>query len=89
MNVLILQIKEFNGNFEIVSLVGTLSDGGHLHTSLSDQNGSVIGGHVIGNMVVYTTAEVMIGNCVGAVFKRIQDAKTGYQELSIEKEAKK
>lgn len=65
--------------------MGTLSDGGHLHTSLSDQNGSVFGGHVIGNMSVYTTAEVIIGNCSDAVFRRVQDDVTGYNELSIER----
>ncbi|XP_067681043.1 bifunctional protein GlmU-like [Haliotis asinina] len=78
-------IKELTGHFEIVSLVGTLSGGenGHLHISLSDPEGHVIGGHVVGDLIVYTTAEVVIGECTGAKFKREDDLETGYDELAI------
>lgn len=78
-------IKTYEGPFEIVSLVGTLSggEGGHLHISLSDSNGRVFGGHVIGDLYVYTTAEVVVGECVGLNFQREQDSKTGYDELVI------
>uniref|UniRef100_A0A0B6ZZ14 PPC domain-containing protein n=1 Tax=Arion vulgaris TaxID=1028688 RepID=A0A0B6ZZ14_9EUPU len=57
--------KHYEGHFEIVSLVGTLSGGekGHLHICLSNERGEVIGGHVMGDLIVYTTAEVMIGSC--------------------------
>jgi len=68
-----------------LSLVGTLSDGGHLHISLGDKNGDVIGGHVIGDLVVYTTAEIMIGDCTSALFTRKCDPATGYNELEISK----
>ncbi|HEV7843646.1 MAG TPA: PPC domain-containing DNA-binding protein, partial [Pyrinomonadaceae bacterium] len=38
----------FEGKYEIVSLVGTLSpDGVHLHISLSDSTGKTIGGHLV------------------------------------------
>ena len=57
------QVIEVQGRHEIVSLVGTLAGEGHLHASLSDHHGCVIGGHVMGNMIVFTTAEVVIGNC--------------------------
>lgn len=79
------QIKELTGHFEIVSLVGTLSGGesGHLHISLSDPEGHVIGGHVVGDLIVYTTAEVVIGDCTGAKFQREDDLETGYDELVI------
>ncbi|XP_060082450.1 bifunctional protein GlmU-like [Ylistrum balloti] len=76
-------VKTFEGHFEIVSLVGTLSGGGHLHISLSDVDGHVIGGHVIGDLVVFTTAEVVIGNTGGVVFTRELDTQTGYNELII------
>ncbi|XP_059145980.1 bifunctional protein GlmU-like [Physella acuta] len=80
-------IRYFEGHYEIVSLVGTLSGGerGHLHISLSDEHGEVIGGHVIGDLIVYTTAEVMIGNTAGVAFSRPLDQETGFDELVIEK----
>jgi len=46
------------GPFEITSLMGTLAAGGHLHISLSDADGHVIGGHLVGDDVIHTTAEV-------------------------------
>lgn len=79
-------IQAFQGPFEIVSLVGTLSggEGGHLHICLSDSEGHVIGGHVIGDLIIYTTAEVVIGECVNAIFEREVDPKTGYDELVLQ-----
>ena len=78
-----LQIIELEGKHEIVSLVGTLSNGGHLHTSLADERGQVVGGHVMGDMVVLTTAEVVIGVCTGLKFSREMDARTGFKELVV------
>lgn len=78
------QVRELEGPFEIVSLVGTLAgDGCHLHASLSDKDGAVCGGHVVGGMEVYTTAEVVLGHCVDAAFTREPDAATGYDELVV------
>ncbi|KAK7104793.1 bifunctional protein GlmU-like isoform X2 [Littorina saxatilis] len=78
-------IVTFEGPFEIVSLVGTLSggEGGHLHISLSDSKGKVIGGHVVGNLIVHTTAEVVVGECEGVRFEREDDKETGYEELVV------
>lgn len=40
--------SSFSETFEIVSLVGTLSqDGVHLHVALSDSTGKTIGGHFV------------------------------------------
>ena len=81
---LVFQIKVYDtGNYEIVSLVGTVSAGGHLHASFSDDQGNVFGGHVMGDMYVYTTAEIILGDCQGAVFTREYDEKSGYPELVI------
>ena len=80
---LFLQIIEVKGRHEIVSLVGTLADEGHLHASLSDKDGNVIGGHVMGNMKVFTTAEVVIGNCDTLSFTREIDDETGFEELVV------
>lgn len=74
---------EVKGKHEIVSLVGTLADEGHLHASLSDKNGHVVGGHVMGNMKVHTTAEVVIGNCDMLSFTREFDDETGFDELVV------
>jgi len=85
MPVYMLQeIHEFIGPFEIVSLVGTLSgDNGHLHISLSDAHGHMIGGHVIGGLYIFTTAEIVIGECVDLKFTREHDDFTGFHELVI------
>lgn len=78
------QVKELEGPFEIVSLVGTLTgDSCHLHASLSDKDGVVCGGHVVGGMEVYTTAEVVLGHCLDAALSREPDATTGYDELVV------
>ncbi|KAL8594391.1 hypothetical protein ACOMHN_032978 [Nucella lapillus] len=77
-------IATYNGPFEIVSLVGTLSGkAGHLHISLSDNKGLVIGGHVVGDLIIHTTAEVVIGECEGVKFEREKDRETGFHELAV------
>lgn len=70
--------------FEIVSLVGTLSpDGNHLHLSAADSTGKVIGGHLTEGNIIYTTAEIIIGESKDYFFKRETDSLTTFQELKI------
>jgi len=70
--------------FEIVSLTGTVSRHGcHLHMALSDYQGNVVGGHVLDGCVIYTTAEIILGECVGHVFTREMDDETGFDELVV------
>ncbi len=77
---------KFDGKFEIVSLVGTLSkDGVHLHISLSGSSGKTIGGHLVEGCVIYTTAEIVIGDAESLKFTREKDVETTYQELRIRK----
>ena len=79
---------DFAGKFEIVSLVGTLGqDGVHLHISISDSTGKTIGGHLVAGCLIYTTAEIVIGDAQGLSFSRELDAETGYQELRIRKKS--
>jgi len=79
-------IKEIHDHFEILSLVGTLSpEGFHLHISLGDKNGNVIGGHLVSDAIVFTTAEIVVGEAVAHEFKRPFDSKTGFGELAISK----
>jgi predicted DNA-binding protein with PD1-like motif len=73
------------GPFEIVSVTGTLStDGPHLHISVSDAGGRTVGGHLAEGSLVYTTAEVVIVELVGARFRREVDPATSYKELVVE-----
>jgi len=56
--------------FEILSLVGTLGRSAcHLHIALSDDQGQVIGGHLMEGSLVYTTAEIVIGIMPGLAFE--------------------
>ena len=80
------KVQTFNEHFEICSLVGTLSgSAGHLHIVLGRADGSTLSGHVVGDCEVFTTAEVVIGECADAVFNRTMDKRTGFDELSVEK----
>ena len=54
-----LQIETLDEHFEICSLVGTITNDGsqlssHLHTTLSRNDGSTVGGHVVSDMIVFT-----------------------------------
>ena len=51
--------------------------------SLSDGEGKVIGGHVVSDMVVFTTAEIVVGECEQLTFKRELDSRTGFRELNV------
>ena len=77
-------LEVFDEKFEIVSLVGTLSpDGIHIHISLADKNGKVLGGHLKEDCIIYTTAEIIIGECEDQLFFRELDEETGFKELKI------
>jgi predicted DNA-binding protein with PD1-like motif len=72
------------GHFEIVSLVGTVSiNGSHLHMSVSDSTGKTIGGHLLDSNLVYTTAEIVIGEGKQLVFTREKDGTTPWEELQV------
>jgi predicted DNA-binding protein with PD1-like motif len=81
-------IIEKNEAFEILSLQGTLSDQGvHLHISVSDSKGHLLGGHVVPGCIINTTAEILVVSCEDYDFKREVDATTGYMELKIYKKS--
>ena len=74
----------FEGKHEIVSLVGTLGrEGEHLHVSVSDSSGRTIGGHLMDGSLVYTTAEIAVGELTALEFSREVDPKTTYRELAV------
>jgi predicted DNA-binding protein with PD1-like motif len=72
------------GDLEILSLAGTLSaDGAHLHITIADSTGSVIGGHLCHGSLVRTTAELVLGLLPQWRFRRGLDPATGCAELQI------
>lgn len=72
------------GHFEIVSLVGTFSDtSSHIHISASDSTGKTLGGHLLDNSLIYTTAEIVIGELTDLEFNRSTDSTYGYKELDV------
>jgi predicted DNA-binding protein with PD1-like motif len=73
-----------SGKFEILSLSGTIAENGaHLHICISDENGHVLGGHLLPGCIIYTTAEIIIQSDSRFIFKREQDGSTQWHELSI------
>ena len=73
-------------NFEIVSIMGTVSkNGSHIHISLSDNKGNTVGGHLKEGCLVDTTAEICIESFNNYIFDRQYDENTGYKELVIYK----
>jgi predicted DNA-binding protein with PD1-like motif len=73
-----------DGHFEIVSLVGTVGmTGSHLHLSISDGHGRMLGGHLLDGCLVYTTAEIVMASFPNLVFRREMCENSGYPELVI------
>lgn len=71
-------------NLEIDTLHGTVSiNGCHLHISVSDIDGKVIGGHIKEGCIIRTTCELVIGILDDTVFTRQPDTKTGFDELVV------
>jgi predicted DNA-binding protein with PD1-like motif len=80
----------FDGKYEIVSLVGTLSpDEPHLHLSISDGDGKTIGGHLAAGCEIYTTAEIVLSEAAGLRITREPDAASGYNELKVRKNTRR
>jgi len=78
-------VGSFDGPFELVSGTGTVSkDGCHLHVSVSDKEGNVIGGHLKDGCRVDTTVEIVIGIIEGSSYKRTFDKNTGFKELDVQ-----
>ncbi len=69
---------------EILTLSGTLSyHGVHLHITLADAHGHVLGGHLLNGSLIYTTAEIVLGFVPNTEFRRKLDPATGYTELEL------
>ncbi|XP_023697544.1 bifunctional protein GlmU-like isoform X2 [Paramormyrops kingsleyae] len=77
------EVIHLEGPFEIVSLVGTLNKEAHLHICLADRTGATVGGHVLGDLQVFTTAEIILGEAADLQFSREMDDRTGFPELVV------
>jgi predicted DNA-binding protein with PD1-like motif len=76
-----------DGDVEILTLSGSIGTASsHLHMSVSDAGGQVLGGHVGYGCVVRTTAEVLIALLPDWRFSREPDSLTGYEELVVRRE---
>lgn len=79
------EVKYINlANLEIDNLHGTISMNGiHLHISVSDVEGLVMGGHLKEGCIVRTTCELVIGILEDTEFSRETDESTGFNELIV------
>ncbi|CAH7241585.1 MULTISPECIES: PPC domain-containing DNA-binding protein [Vibrio] len=76
--------KLIQAPFEIVSVMATLTPNHqHVHISLADENGDVIGGHLLEGTIIATTAELILHRYDTLTFSREHDDSTGYTELTI------
>src|SRR6478735_9244576 len=74
------------GFFEIVSLTGTFSSTEcHLHVSISNNAGITLGGHLLDENLIYTTAEIVVLELTNLNFKRQLDSTYGFKELVVTK----
>ena len=80
-------VNRSEGEFEIVSLTGTLGpgreDGCHIHVCLTGPSGAAFGGHVQEGCLVCTTAEIVIGVLDGVRYAREIDPATTFPELVV------
>ena len=73
-----------DGEFEILTLAGSIAaNGSHLHISISDTQGRVLGGHVCAGCRIRTTAEILLALLPDWQLSRDADRATGYAELTI------
>jgi predicted DNA-binding protein with PD1-like motif len=72
------------GFFEMASLTGTFSGTScHLHLSVSDHEGKTLGGLLLDDNIIYTTAEVTVIDLTELEFKRAPEATYGFNELVV------
>ncbi len=69
-------------DYEIVSLTGTVSHGkAHIHISMADESGAVIGGHLMYGCLIDTTCELVLGILEEYDSIREYDESTGFNEI--------
>lgn len=78
--------NEFNGDFEIVSLTGTINTMDnkfycHLHMSVGNEKGEVFGGH-LNKAIISPTCEMVI-TIIGGIVDRYYDEEVGLNLLKF------
>jgi uncharacterized protein len=72
-------------DLEVLSLSGTLSvHGMHMHMSVADRDGHMLGGHMLDGCIVRTTLELTVQEIDGLRMLRVKDEISGYDELNPE-----
>ena len=72
-------------DLEVLFLSGTLSiHGMHLHLSVADRDGKMLGGHMLDGCIVRTTLELTVQLIDGLRMLRVNDEQSGNDELSPE-----
>jgi len=72
------------GFYEIIALSGTFSESScHIHISVSDSKGQTIGGHLLDENLIYTTAEIVVVSLDDLEFQRITDPTYNFKELVV------
>ena len=80
-------VRTVDEHCEILSLMGTVSqERCHLHIALSRQGLSAFGGHLKEGCLVNTTCELVLGVLDGWRYGQEQDAETGYDEITFERD---
>jgi hypothetical protein len=73
-----------DGDFEILTLCGSVAPAAaHLHISVADGAGHVVGGHVAYGCIVRTTVEALLLRLPEWSFARVPDPRTGFAELVV------
>lgn len=86
----VAEVDTIRGDAEILTLAGTISaNGAHLHMSIADADGKVIGGHVAQGCIIRTTAEVLLVLLPDWSFGREPDPATGFAELVVRRTSHK
>ena len=71
-----------SGDLEVCSFSGTLAKYGvHLHVSVADRDGAMLGGHMLPGCLVRTTLEIVIQEIGNVRMLRTKDEQTTYDEL--------
>ena len=79
-----MNIQSIDEECEIVSATGTLCEERlHIHVSLSREDMSTIGGHLVTGCIINTTAEIVLLELDNVQFGTAYDPATGYNELTI------
>ena len=74
-----------NEFYQIASLTGNISvEREHIHISLSDPTGDVIGGHLLEGNTVYTPVEIVLGVLPNLKYtSALVSDKSGWKELVV------